>query len=107
MNMLTVVSLTDNLSRGIDTKLNRIREISSTIEKLMEEEKLLIIDVDHECDLLEAVINDPEYKEQIVESVINKHKERIHTVRKLSAENDKIVGVELDGDGLWRSRIWT
>lgn len=86
MNMLTVVSLTDNLSLGIDTKLNRIREISSTIEKLMEEEKLLIIDADHECDLLEATINDPEYKEQIVDSGIIKHKERIDTVRKLSAE---------------------
>jgi len=37
MDMLTVVSLTDNLSRGrgIDAKLLRTKEISSTILKLM------------------------------------------------------------------------
>lgn len=44
---------------------------------------MLIIDAYHDCDLLETAINDPEYKEQIVDSVINKHKKLIESVRNL------------------------
>lgn len=89
MNMLTVVSLTDNLRQNIKAKLKRIYDINSKIESLRSEKELLIIDADHECDLLEVIINDPEYKEQIVDSVINKHKERIDTVRELMDEVKK------------------
>lgn len=83
MNMLTVVSLTDNLRQNIESKLQRIYEINLKIESLRSEKELLIIDAYHDCDLLEAAINDPEYKEQIVDSVINKHKEQINFVRNL------------------------
>lgn len=83
MNMLTVVSLTDNLRHNIESKLQRIYEINLKIESLRSEKELLIIDAYHNCDLLEAAISDPEYKEQIVDSVINKHKEQIDIVRNL------------------------
>lgn len=83
MNMLTVVSLTDNLRQNIEAKLQRIYEINLKIESLRSEKELLIIDAYHDCDLLESAINDPEYKEQIVDSVINKHKEQINFVRNL------------------------
>lgn len=80
MNMLTVVSLTDNLRQNIEAKLQRIYEINLKIESLRSEKELLIIDAYHDCDLLETAINDPEYKEQIVDSVINKHKKLIESV---------------------------
>lgn len=83
MNMLTVVSLTDNLRQNIEAKLKRIYEINLKIESMRSEKELLIIDAYHDCDLLESAINDPEYKEQIVDSVINKHKEQIDIVRNL------------------------
>lgn len=83
MNMLTVVSLTDNLRQNIESKLQRIYEINLKIESLRSEKELLIIDAYHDCDLLNAAISDPEYKEQIVDSVINKHKEQINFVRNL------------------------
>lgn len=83
MNMLTVVSLTDNLRQNIESKLQRIYEINLKIESLRSEKELLIIDAYHNYDLLEAAISDPEYKEQIVDSVINKHKEQINFVRNL------------------------
>jgi hypothetical protein len=81
--MLTVVSLTDNLRLNIEVKLQRINEINSKIESLRSEKELLIIDAYQECDLLNAAISDPEYKGQIVDSVINKHKEQINFVRNL------------------------
>lgn len=77
MNMLTVVSLTDNLRQNIEAKLQRI------LESLRSKKELLIIDAYNDCDLLESAINNPEYKEQIVDSVINKHKEQINFVRNL------------------------
>lgn len=83
MNMLTVVSLTDNLRLNIEAKLQKINEINSKIERLKDEKKCLLIDADHECDLLEAAIIDPEYKENIVEYVIEKHKMLIDTLRKM------------------------
>jgi transcription termination factor NusB len=81
--MLTVVNLTDNLRKNIEAKLQRIYEINLKIESLRSEKELIIIDAYHECDLLNAAISDPEYKEQIVDSVINKHKEQINFVRNL------------------------
>ena len=84
MNMLVVVSVTDSFRHQIDDKLSRINEINTTIEKLKHEAYMLAIDVDHECDLLEAVIEDKDYKENIVESVIDSHKSFIKRGRSIA-----------------------
>lgn len=84
MNMLIVVSVTDSFRHQIDDKLSRISEINATIEKLKHEAYMLAIDVDHGCDLLEAVINDKDYRENIVESVIDSHKSFIKRGRSIA-----------------------
>lgn len=73
MNMLTTVSLVDNLNRQIDRKIYRLSEIELMISKLKHEQHMLSIELDHDCDLLKAAINDSEYKENIVDDVIEKH----------------------------------
>ena len=83
MNMLVVVSVTDSFRHQIDDKLSRINEINTTIEKLKHEAYMLAIDVDHGCNLLEAVIEDKDYKENIVESVIDSHKSFIKRCRSI------------------------
>ena len=74
MNMLLVVGVTDRLRHQIEEHLARIGEIRTTIENLKHEVHMLSIDVEHECDLLEAIVEDKDYKENIVESVIVRHK---------------------------------
>lgn len=73
MNMLTTVSLVDNLNRQIDNKIYRLSEIELMISKLKHEQHMLSIELEHDCDLLKAAINDSEYKENIVDDVIEKH----------------------------------
>lgn len=54
------------------------------IEKLKHEAYMLAIDVDHGCGLLEEVINDKDYRENIVESVIDSHKSFIKRGRSIA-----------------------
>ena len=65
MNMLLVVGATDRLRHQIEEHLARISEIRSTIENLKHEVHMLSIDVEHECDLLEAIVEDKDYKTKL------------------------------------------
>lgn len=73
MNILTTVSLVDNLYRQIDSKINKLSEIELMISKLKHEQHMLSIELEYDCDLLKAAINDSEYKEKIVDDVIEKY----------------------------------
>ena len=87
MNMLLTVSVTDSYRRFMEEKLNRIAELNSQILMLEKERKMIAIDLDHSCDLLNAVIEDPDYKENIVESVIDSHKLFIERCRQVANSN--------------------
>ena len=75
MNMLLVVSMTDNVKSNIEDSIARISEINNLILKLNNEKALLASDLSHKFDLLNAIVKDEEFKEKIVDSVILKHKE--------------------------------
>lgn len=72
-----MVRVTDNCESNIKSKLERINEIDTTILKLLQEKKSIAIDVDHECDLLNKIIEEDVYKDNVVEDVIEKHKSLI------------------------------
>ncbi len=72
-----MVRVTDNCESNIKSKLERINEIDTTILKLLQEKKTIAIDVDHECDLLNKIIEEDIYKDKVVEDVIEKHKSLI------------------------------
>ena len=72
-----MVRVTDNCESNIKSKLERINEIDTTILKLLKEKKTIAIDVDHECDLLNKIIEEDVYKDNVVEDVIDKHKSLI------------------------------
>ena len=87
MNILLTVSVTDSYKRFMEEKLDRIAEINSQILTLEKEKEILAIDLNHSCDLLNAVIEDPDYKENIVESVIDSHKLFIKRCRQVANSN--------------------
>lgn len=87
MNALLTVSVTDSYRRFMEEKLDRIAELNSQILMLEKEKKMIAIDLDHSCDLLNAVIEDPDYKENIVESVIDSHKLFIKRCRQVANSN--------------------
>lgn len=75
MDMLLVVSMTDNIKSNIEDSIARISEIDNLILKLKKERILIASDLSHSCDLLNSIVKDKEFKEKIVDSVILKHKE--------------------------------
>ena len=72
-----MVRVTDNCESNIKSKLERINEIDTTILKLLQEKKNIAIDIDHECDLLNKIIEEDIYKDKIVEDAIEKYKSLI------------------------------
>ena len=72
-----MVRVTDNCESNIKSKLERINEIDTTILKLLQEKKSIAIDVDHECDLLNKIIEEDIYKDKVVEDAIEKYKSLI------------------------------
>ena len=87
MNTLLIVSITDSYRRFMEEKLDRIAELNSQILMLEKEKKMIAIDLDHSCDLLNAVITDDDYKENIVDSVIDSHKLFIKRCRQVANSN--------------------
>ena len=73
----TMIRVADNCESNIKSKLERINEIDATILKLLQEKKSIAIHVDHECDLLDKLIEEYLYKDNVVEDVIEKHKSLI------------------------------
>lgn len=87
MNMLLTVSVTDSYRQFMEEKLDRIAEINSQILMLEKEKEMLAIDLNHSCDLLNAVIEDSDYKENIIDSVIDSHKLFIKRCRQAANSN--------------------
>ena len=73
----SMIRVVDNCESNIKSKLERINEIDATILKLLQEKKSVAIDVDHQCDLLDKLIEEDIYKDNVVEGVIEKHKSLI------------------------------
>ena len=85
-----MVRVTDNCESNIKSKLERINEIDTTILKLLQEKKSIAIDVDHECDLLNKIIEEDIYKDKVVEDAIEKYKSLIKVSKAIA--NNIITG---------------